>query len=105
MLLDAPSQLIFSFFLGRKIVLVAVQDSSARFVKPALPALRFLGAYRVRPTYRGSYALIGITGSGKRPFWVKQSQHGRRRGPSALSVAIPLGRLAKPCMYNVPVLR
>ena len=88
------TQDIYSYLSFSKIVLVSVQDDGGRKVRPALPSLRRIGGFRIRPRFRGSYALAGFIGRG-RPRWVKQQQRPRRRGPSTVKVKIPLIRIPK----------
>lgn len=77
-------------FLFSKIVLVAVQDSAASHVGVALDSLRRVGAIDpILVEYRGSYALIGTPDANKPP-WVTQDQHPRYKGPSEISIRIPL---------------
>lgn len=85
------------FILFRKIVLIAVQNEGGARLSEALNALRKIGGYSIRFGFRGSYALIGYTGPGRRPIWVKQNQHQRRRGPSVLSTWIKLKKQAASC--------
>lgn len=77
-------------FLFSKIVLVAVQDSAASHVGVALDSLRRVGAIDpILVEFRGSYALIGTPDANKPP-WVTQDQHSRYKGPSEISIRIPL---------------
>ena len=77
-------------FLFSKIVLVAVQDSAASHVGVALDSLRRVGAIDpILVEFRGSYALIGTPDANKPP-WVTQDQHPRYKGPSEISIRIPL---------------
>lgn len=81
---------MFFSFLFSKIVLVAVQDSAASHVGVALDSLRRVGAIDpILVEYRGSYALIGTPDANKPP-WVTQDQHPRYKGPSEISIRIPL---------------
>ena len=70
---------------------MAIQDNGAKFIGPALKMLRRIGGYRIRKNFRGSYVLIGYLNLAWRPSWAKQVQNPRARGPSAISVKIPLG--------------
>ena len=66
---------------------MAVQDDGSRTVRPALSELRRFGATNIRPVFRGSYVLVGTRLKGSRkPYWVKQVQKPRRKGPSVLRV-------------------
>ena len=80
-----------------KIVLIAVQDEGASHVRSALNDLRRIGGFSIHFGFRGSYALIGYKGPGRKPFWVKQKQHRRKRGPSVLSRWVRLQKKRVPC--------
>ena len=67
-----------------------MQDSAASHVGVALDSLRRVGAIDpILVEYRGSYALIGTPDANKPP-WVTQDQHPRYKGPSEISIRIPL---------------
>ena len=87
-------------FLFSKIVLVAVQDSAASHVGVALDSLRRVGAIDpILVEFRGSYALIGTPDANKPP-WVTQDQHPRYKGPSEISIRIPLSGEKKKKSYS-----
>ena len=67
-----------------------MQDSAASHVGVALDSLRRVGAIDpILVEFRGSYALIGTPDANKPP-WVTQDQHPRYKGPSEISIRIPL---------------
>ncbi|XP_078368661.1 uncharacterized protein LOC144652511 isoform X2 [Oculina patagonica] len=72
---------------GNKIVLVAVQDSAARYGSAAIDALKKLGARDPILAFRSSFALVSFAGS-TLPSWVSQVQNKRYQGPTVLQVAI-----------------
>ena len=60
------------------------------FARPALGALRRLGAKDpILVNFRGSFALVGYAQK-KKPHWVTQDQHVRYKGPSVISLRILL---------------
>ena len=72
-------------------MLVAIQDEGSLQSRPAFAELRRLGARDpISNSYRGSYALVGYAGS-PRPSWVKQEQRNSGKGPSVITVKIPIG--------------
>lgn len=73
-------------------MLIAVQDDGSRYLSPAISAIEIAGGRRIRFGYRGSYALIGYIGRGRKPTWIRQVQNRRRRGPSFVSTIIKLGK-------------
>ena len=78
-----------------KIVLVAIEDSGATYMSPAIDALKRLGAVEPLQTdYRGSFAFAGYAG-GSKPPWVAQQNASRARGPRELSLKIPLSEFRK----------
>ena len=82
-----------------KIVLVAIQDEGSQQVRPALSALKRVGATDpILTDYRGSFALVGSSQMSK-PSWIMQRQQNRRKGPSEIFVKIPL--LASGKGYNI----
>lgn len=59
-------------------------------MSPALNALKRLGARDpILVNYRGSFAFAGYAQSNK-PSWVTQEQKERYKGPSIISLIIPL---------------
>ena len=73
-----------------KIVLVATQDNGSKHVSAALNAIERLGATDpILVAWRGSFAFAGYAETNK-PSWVTQAQHERYRGPSMMSLVIPL---------------
>ena len=84
-----------------KIVLVAIQDDGSKYVKPALDALKRLGATDpILVTFRGSFALAGFSQADK-PYWITQEQHERYKGPSSIRRSIPLKQSRPPRKYLV----
>lgn len=75
-------------------------------MSPALNALKRLGATDpILVTFRGSFALAGYAET-NRPSWVTQEQHGRYKGPSIISLIIPLqnrqaSKKTLPCILRV----
>ena len=59
----------------------------------ALNVLRKIRRKRYKPVFRGSFALIGYYGPGRRSRWVKQNAKPRRRGPTEMSARVPLLRV------------
>ena len=75
-----------------KIVLDAIRDDGSKHVSAALSALGRLGAMDpILVAWRGSFAFAGYAETSK-PSWVTQEQHERYRGPSIMSLVIPLQR-------------
>lgn len=59
-------------------------------MSPALNSLKRLGATDpILVAWRGSFAFAGYTETNK-PTWVTQEQHERYKGPSIISLIIPL---------------
>ena len=58
-------------------MLVAIQDEAQRrMISSAYTALRRIGARNpLNAAYRGSFALIGYTGRGPRPSFVRQVKY------------------------------
>ena len=61
-----------------------MQDDGGRYIGPAIPMLRKIGAINVKKTYRGSYCLVGKVGRKRRTGLVRQVQKKRGRGPSEI---------------------
>ena len=79
-------------FVGSKLVLVAIQDEGSRYAAAAYPALKRLGALDPFFTdFRHSYALVGYAGA-LTPSWVRQEQQNSGKGPSVISMRVPLNR-------------
>ncbi|KAJ7323452.1 hypothetical protein OS493_031652 [Desmophyllum pertusum] len=76
---------------GDVIVVVAAQDEAARLLADsAIDALKRLGAIDpIKPEYRGSYAFVGYARV-KKPSWIAQQWRGRGKGPSEVSLKVPL---------------
>ena len=80
---------------------MAIQDEGSGFVSQAINALKRVGSTDpVQMAYRGSFALAGYAGLIK-PSWVVQKSAKRGKGPSLISVKIPLTQCALRnfCMY------
>ena len=59
-------------------------------MSPALNALERVGATKpIRTNFRGSFALVGYAGVA-RPTWIAQEKRDGGKGPSEVSVEIPL---------------
>ena len=70
--------------------MVAIQDDGSRFVREALDALKRVGATDpIMTDFRGSYALVGYARE-KKPSYVKQEQRSIGKGPSVISLSVPL---------------
>ena len=87
------------------IILASVQDEAARKARGLYNYLKRIGGLGVRKLYRSSLAVAGynkfrVSYRGHRrfyiPYWVKWVQYPARRGPSILSVRIPLFRSSQP---------
>ena len=64
-------------------------------MSPAIDALKRLGAVEPLQTdFRASFAFAGY-GGGSKPPWVAQQSASRARGPSELSLKIPLSEFRK----------
>lgn len=76
--------------LGRKIVLVAIQDAGDTYISPAIDALKRLGATDpILTEHRSSFAFVGYAQANK-PSWIAQEQQNRYEGPSEIFLRIPL---------------
>ena len=85
---ERKSKVIFSHY--SYIILVAIQDQGSSYVRPALDALRRIGAKDpIYLDYRGSFALAGYAHVNK-PSWVTQVQQKPTKGPSEIHIKIPL---------------
>ena len=73
--------------------MIAVQDDGSKYVGPAINIIRRVRGKRYSPVYRGSFALIGYYGPGRRPRWVVQSTKRRYRGPTQIFARVPLLKL------------
>ena len=67
---------------------MAIQDSGSKYIRAALGQLKRIGGRVFKFGYRGSYVLAGYTGGGRRPYWVKEVQNKRGKGPTLLTVAV-----------------
>ena len=61
---------------------MAVQDSGAKFLRPAIPMLKRIGARNVKKIFRGSYVLAGRVGLSGARWKVRQVQKKRGKGLS-----------------------
>ena len=69
---------------------MAVQDEGSRHMSQAIDALKRVGATEpVQLDYRESFALAGYAKLNK-PSWVAQKSANSGKGPSKLSLKIPL---------------
>ncbi|CAB3982538.1 chymotrypsinogen B-like [Paramuricea clavata] len=76
----------------KKVILIAVQDEARSRMTSSLESaiVRVGGRKPVRPAYRGSFALVGYTGT-DRPSWIQQVMKPRRMGPSQIMTVISSG--------------
>ena len=75
-----------------KIVLVAIQDEGSIYISPAIDALKRVGATHDLlnlTDFKVSFALVGYAGVNKPP-WIAQQSAKRGKGPSEISLKIPL---------------
>ena len=70
---------------------MAIQDEGSRSVNKADDEIRRLGGSKYKSGYRGSHALIGYSGKG-RPYWIRDRQAPRKRGPSTVAANIKLNQ-------------
>ena len=70
---------------------MCVQDEAWKYLGYARGQLKRIGARGLAFGYRGSFAEVGSAKRGRLPAWIRQDQHIKKRGPSAVSVRIRLG--------------